>query len=333
MRVSVVMATYNGEAYIYEQLRSIYEQTRKADEVIICDDCSTDRTPEIIRDFIKENALSSWSITVNGKNKGWQRNFLEALEKSSGDYVFFSDQDDIWLKDKVEMMTGLMEQNPNIQCLAGKMVTVDRDGKIFDGKNSFSAGNHTGKLTEHKFSEAFNTITLLGCVMCITRRVADIAVKMKVNEYGHDAQCCRLGVLLDGAYTLDWPVIQYRLHGGNTSGVVSGVSFGSSSLEKRKNDIKKNIVWLKRLLELSKADGFLAEEKKRMVIHAIEFQKKRAKFLDRKSLTLFLRLFRDRKFYSGLSMYVGDFAYAFHVNQVFGQVFWKISNKKGGTDG
>ena len=70
MLVSVAVATYNGERFILKQLESIYNQTEAADEVIICDDCSTDKTVEICKDFIKKRSLSNWRISVNEKNAG-----------------------------------------------------------------------------------------------------------------------------------------------------------------------------------------------------------------------------------------------------------------------
>ena len=71
MRLSIVLSTYNGEAYITEQLDSILNQTRKADEVLIFDDCSTDNTPQIIEQFISEHTLTTWTFAVKQENKGW----------------------------------------------------------------------------------------------------------------------------------------------------------------------------------------------------------------------------------------------------------------------
>ena len=327
MKISVVMTTYNGEKYIYEQMKSIYEQTRQADEVIICDDCSVDRTAEIIRGFIGRYRLKHWKLIVNTQNKGWRRNFIEAIGMSSGTHIFFSDQDDVWYIDKIDIMMKCMERDPKIQCLSGRMVTIDKDGEVFEGKNAFSAGSGSEALIEYPCSENFNTITLLGCTMCITRSLADLVLQINVKEFGHDAQCCRLGVLLDGTYTLDRPVIKYRLHSGNTSGVVSGVSFGSATLQKRIQDIEKNIVWLEALLKNASTERFIDKEKENLVRKTIEFQTLRKIFLKKRSIIPYLKLIRYRKYYAWLSMYVGDFAYAFHINKISGNVLWRIRNR------
>ena len=103
MSISVLMCTYNGEKYIEEQLISIYEQTYKPDEVLIFDDCSTDSTVYIIRSFIKKyNLEKSWILEINEKNKGYVKNFKNGINKVKGDFIFFSDQDDVWNKNKIQ---------------------------------------------------------------------------------------------------------------------------------------------------------------------------------------------------------------------------------------
>ena len=76
MKVSVVMTTYNGIRFLKEMLDSLKNQTRKIDEVIICDDRSTDNTVEFINEYIEVYNLKNWKITVNHQNLGWEKNFL-----------------------------------------------------------------------------------------------------------------------------------------------------------------------------------------------------------------------------------------------------------------
>lgn len=79
MTISIVMTTYNGEKYVVEQLNSLLHQNRKADEVIVLDDCSTDSTVQIVENFIQTNHLENWRIQVNPQNVGWMQNFLTGL--------------------------------------------------------------------------------------------------------------------------------------------------------------------------------------------------------------------------------------------------------------
>lgn len=107
-KISVCLATYNGEEYIKQQLESILPQLGSEDEIIISDDRSTDRTIE----RIVELNDSRIKIFINSiKNKGLTYNFENALNKSTGDVIFLSDQDDIWLENKVEICMEYLKNN------------------------------------------------------------------------------------------------------------------------------------------------------------------------------------------------------------------------------
>lgn len=97
-KISVALATYNGEKYIEKQLDSIRNQTIKPDEVVIVDDKSSDRTVALINEFIAVNNLVNWKLFVNEKNVGYRKNFYNALKKVTGEVIFLSDQDDEWHK-------------------------------------------------------------------------------------------------------------------------------------------------------------------------------------------------------------------------------------------
>ncbi|MCQ2441204.1 MAG: glycosyltransferase [Clostridia bacterium] len=101
LKISVAMTSYNGEKFIKTQLSSLLKQIRKPDEVIIVDDVSTDNTVEIIKDFITENGLYDWKLTVNEENLGFKQNFKKALSLATGDIIFLCDQDDDWCEDTI----------------------------------------------------------------------------------------------------------------------------------------------------------------------------------------------------------------------------------------
>ena len=108
-KVSVVLCTYNGEKYIREQLDSILNQTYPIYEIIISDDCSTDSTISIV----KEYAILNENIKVfcNKSNLGVANNFQKGLFKATGDYIAISDQDDIWMDNKVELLVSSIEND------------------------------------------------------------------------------------------------------------------------------------------------------------------------------------------------------------------------------
>lgn len=108
--LSVAMCTYNGEEYLWEQLLSIAEQTRLPDELIVCDDSSTDTTLQILNEFQKM-APFSVRIYCNEAKLGPSKNFEKAITLCSGDVIALSDQDDVWLPRKLERLEKLLEDH------------------------------------------------------------------------------------------------------------------------------------------------------------------------------------------------------------------------------
>lgn len=104
MKITVCIATFNGERYIKEQLESILKQLKLSDEIIISDDSSSDNTISIIQNF-NDNRIK---IYFNQKFENLSLNFENALKHSTGDIIFLSDQDDIWMEKKVEKMVELL---------------------------------------------------------------------------------------------------------------------------------------------------------------------------------------------------------------------------------
>ena len=111
MKISIAMATYNGARYLRAQLQSFVDQTRQPDELIIKDDCSTDGTETIVREFGK-TAPFKVEFHRNQQNLGYCGNFNAALMRATGDLVFLSDQDDVWFPEKIEHMIGVAERHP-----------------------------------------------------------------------------------------------------------------------------------------------------------------------------------------------------------------------------
>ena len=108
-KVSVAMATYNGEKYIKEQIQSILDNLMQDDELIISDDGSNDKTLDIISAFNDDRIK-----VINGPKNGIKQNFSNAIEKTTGDIIFLSDQDDIWMKDKVKKVLEQFEKKSDV---------------------------------------------------------------------------------------------------------------------------------------------------------------------------------------------------------------------------
>lgn len=109
---SVAIATYNGSRFLREQLDSIIHQTILPNEVIISDDASSDETIEIVESFAR-SAPFDVKVLRNGANLGYSQNFSRALQACSGDVVFLSDQDDVWLPEKIERVLRCFSERPD----------------------------------------------------------------------------------------------------------------------------------------------------------------------------------------------------------------------------
>lgn len=111
--VSIAMCTYNGAANVLTQLQSFAAQTKLPNELIVCDDASSDATAKIVQNFA---AVSPFSVKlfVNEKNLGFAGNFAHALSKCSGDLIFLSDQDDVWLPTKLEKFVDVFSKDAGV---------------------------------------------------------------------------------------------------------------------------------------------------------------------------------------------------------------------------
>lgn len=124
-RVSVVMATYNGERYVAEQLRSILEQTHLPAEIVVGDDGSVDRTLEVIGEMAAASPVPI-RVAVNPERLGYGENFMRTATRATGDLIAFADQDDFWYPNKLEWAVAALQQ-PDAMLWVGAWTIVDGD--------------------------------------------------------------------------------------------------------------------------------------------------------------------------------------------------------------
>lgn len=207
MKTSVVISAYNGKRYIIEQLESIRQQSQPVDEVLIADDCSTDGTPELVQAYIDQHHLAGWHVEVNTVNKGWRRNFMEAMWASTGDVVFSCDQDDLWHPDKVKLMTATLTAHPEISLL-----TSNYDEFFPDGKHRLAPWPKQTGLFEVPLKRNYMLVKAPGCTYAIRRSLLDMAKKYWQPDYPHDALLWRLSQFNHGLYALAQPLLRWRKH-------------------------------------------------------------------------------------------------------------------------
>lgn len=154
--ISIALCTYNGEAYVGEQLKSLTMQTFQPDEIIICDDCSKDSTVAIINNIMTD-WKGSWQLFVNPQNLGYRKNFQKAISLCKGDIIFLSDQDDVWDKNKLKIMTPFLQNDPQVMLAIHDVELVNRKlecirpsfwGELSYNPKCFNDGDYTCQLRE-----------------------------------------------------------------------------------------------------------------------------------------------------------------------------------------
>ena len=224
MKTSLVMAIYNGEKYIIEQLESIRNQTVEIDEAIFIDDCSTDNSYHMVHQFIDGYQLMNWKLIKNENNLGYRNNFKKGLELASGDIVFLSDQDDKWHSNKVETMLKYMSDE--VLTLASSFRFIDQKGKPFEVKKIKGRSNNNllfqevdQDLTEIKLDSLLEMNFSQGCTMAIRQSIIQEFLNVTTGKLPHDWELNIISSTHHGCYYLDIPLIDYRIHNNNTTGL------------------------------------------------------------------------------------------------------------------
>lgn len=319
MLVSIVMATYNGEKYILKQLESILTQTRQPDEVIICDDASSDAPTEIIRNFIIINQLENWQLEVNKQNVGYRKNFRELIAKAKGDCVFLSDQDDEWNEDKIERMLAVMENNPNIWTLNSAVSLIDKTSspiKCRLKKNRYNCNffRYCGKLDKIIFFD-FHSIAQHnvspGCSMCISQRAKNVFIALYQGEIPHDYFLNLIASANNGCAFLNETLVQYRQHENNVIGAKSKIK------RVRRNsvvDLKARLMEEK-MVAIQKVSSYFDMEYNNQVIASNDFFHNMFSFYQNPSPIKLLKLYRTVEYmqYGEAKEKLVDVAYAIHV--------------------
>lgn len=204
--ISVCMATYNGEKYIKEQVDSILNQIGPNDELIVSDDGSSDNTVQILKD-IDDSRIK---IFLNEGVHGFTQNFENAIRKASGDYIFLSDQDDVWRYDKVKVT---MKYLSEFDLVTHDCVTVNERLDIIKDSR-FKEFNIKPGFIRHLIKSRF-----LGCCIAFNKKVLNVILPFPKNDklLEHDIWIVAVAMLYYKVKLVDEPLVFYRRHGNNVS--------------------------------------------------------------------------------------------------------------------
>ena len=201
------MATYNGAAYIREQIDSVLNQTLQDFEIVICDDCSNDKTLSILRQY--EEKDERIHVYKNSNNVGFLKNFENVIKKCRGEYVALCDQDDIWLPDHLEILMNAI--TPSVQIVCGKPIFVDENlnklPEYYDYFLMYAPPFDNMSTARHIF---MGKSTYQGASMLIRASFFNHALPIPEGANYHDNWFAILACFLDGFVFVNKPTMLYR---------------------------------------------------------------------------------------------------------------------------
>ena len=199
MKLSMALATYNGERFLAEQLKSFADQTLPPDELIVCDDQSSDRTMELVREF--QGRVGFQVVATRNEHRlGVTQNFAKAIEQCTGDIIFISDQDDVWAVDKLRRHRDIYVEHENVGMVFNNASLVDDNLKSLDATSFQKLGIDEHRLREFARDYGFEVLIRRGrclwshrliplCVVAV--RPADTGVRFLRHLVGLDCIPCQ----------------------------------------------------------------------------------------------------------------------------------------------
>lgn len=211
-KISIAIATYNGERFLREQLDSLYNQTRIPDEVIVCDDCSNDNTVVILEEYHQKYGLKYY---INEKSLGVNGNFFKAISLCSGNYICICDQDDIWMPNKIETLYNAIKKYDNTKpcCVSSRVIHINASGEqIFN--------NNTKIQNTEGWFATFTTNCSQGCTMILNQKLKDKVLQIftssdNANHIMYDALIGYVAAIEGNKINLGNRLMFYRHHSSN----------------------------------------------------------------------------------------------------------------------
>lgn len=220
-RIDILMAVYNGEKYIKEQIQSILNQTFKDFHLIIRDNCSIDSTREMIQ-TIREDHPEKITLLTSPSNIGPAGNFSALLSHSEAPYAMFADCDDVWLPEKIEltlseMLKHEMRYGTSIPILVHTdLSVVNRELQIINP--SFWNYSHLNPRKGRALNRLVLQNSVTGCTLMINRFLRDLANPIPKEAVMHDWWLALVAAAFGHIGLVNQPTMLYRQHGNNDTG-------------------------------------------------------------------------------------------------------------------
>lgn len=229
--VSILMAVYNGETFLQEQLSSIESQTVKDWNLIVRDDGSSDQTKEIVQEFAGRVSQNVILLEADSEKHGAKYNFFALLNAAQDSYIMFCDQDDIWKKDKIEKTVTRMQFIE--EQLPGAPVLVHTDLEVVDAKGNTISKSFFDSANLKKDPSTAQLLLqnhVTGCTIMINKALLSYVQNLQMSyietSIMHDYWLALVAKLFGRIDFLPDTTIYYRQHGNNSVGAKNSKSIG-----------------------------------------------------------------------------------------------------------
>lgn len=293
--ISVAMCTYNGEKYLKYQLESIISQSYSPKELIICDDGSSDNTIAIINKYSQE-APFPIRLYQNNTNLGSTKNFEKAIRLCNEEIIVLSDQDDIWVKNKLERIVEEFSKSEEIGAVFSDALLIDDQGSSL-GQTLWDSVNFTSRERKKVLNNKIVNVLLkhnvvTGATMAFKSSYRDIILPIPKN-WVHDAWIALLFSIFSKIFPISDTLINYRIHSEQQIGVAIDTTLkdeiraaksatNESYLKVQNNyeEVQKLILSYPSSIKCKNSivkgiNGKISHYKDRMEIHEMKFKIKR----------------------------------------------------------
>jgi glycosyltransferase involved in cell wall biosynthesis len=237
LEISIALCTYNGEAFLSQQLKSIADQSLLPDEVVVIDDDSKDNCVRIVNEY-SLNVPFRVRLERNLENMGFIRNYEKAINLCSGDVIFLADQDDYWAPEKIESYMAVFNQFSDVAMVFGDADIVDANlkpiGKTLWEMHQLSSKRqkaiNSGRALETFLQKEMVTGSTLAFRSSYLRMIMPIP-----DSWVHDAWVSLVLSALSQIRCVPRPLIKYRVHASNALGINK-----SSAISKIRKTIKSS---------------------------------------------------------------------------------------------
>lgn len=213
MLISVALAAYNGEAYLREQLDSILSQTFHEFELIICDDCSTDNTVQVLNEYAGKD--SRIKVFVNERNLGFKKNFEKAILLCSGEYIALSDQDDVWTENHLQVLIENIGDNDFIG--ANAFLCDEKAEPTGADLLSCSRIDFLPQTKDEWFFFLLHSNIFQGAASLFRRTLVQKALPIPETVQFHDYWLALVSASNNGVSYVNICILYYRQHGTNVT--------------------------------------------------------------------------------------------------------------------